>query len=93
MKMQEALNIIGNLKKEPGYMVSFEHVEGAILRGDYFPDKHAGETLIASEDEAWQLAEAFAEATRGKCVNIYVIDSGFNPVEGYEARTVENRRW
>lgn len=62
-----------------------------MLASDYFPDKHAGEALIASEDEAWDLATKFAARTKGRCVNIYVIKANFSPVDGYRARLIENR--
>jgi hypothetical protein len=47
--------------------------------------------LIASEDEAWVLAYAFAQKTKGNCVNIYVIDDQFNPVPDYKSRMIENK--
>jgi len=72
-----------------GYMVSFEVKEGGVLRSDYFPDKHAGETLIASEETAWILAEQFAEASDDNHVNIYVIDETFSPVRGYSERKMK----
>lgn len=70
-------------KKQPGYMVSFEVKHGAILSSDHFPDKHAGEPLIRTEEHAWKLAQQFADSTDESYVNIYVIDSSFNPVPGY----------
>jgi len=89
MKMQEAMDILNN--KPKGFMVSFERIEGCMLASDHFPDKHAGETLIATEYEAWELARAFARATEGKTCNLYVIDSHFVPVEAYHARRIPNR--
>jgi len=80
--MQEALNIIET--KESGFMVHFEKREGGMLSSDYFPDKHAGEELISTLNEAWELAERFAKATNDTYVNIYVIDHDFYPVEAYE---------
>ena len=90
MKMQDAIKIIDDAEKQ-GFMVSFEHAKGGMLLGDYFPDKHAGEKLIESEEIAWLLARQFAAKTRGKCVNIYVVDANFNPVKGYRERTIKNR--
>ena len=81
MKFQEALDIIN--VKENGYMVSFEVRERGVLRSDHFPDKHANELLIPTEEEAWNLAERFAKATGSEVVNIYVIDHAFSPVKGY----------
>jgi hypothetical protein len=79
MKLQEALDIIN----KKGFMVSFEKRDGSILRSDHFPDKHAGEKLISTEEEAWELANKFANATDETYVNIYVIDSTFSPVKNY----------
>ena len=82
MKMQDALDIIE--KKEKGFMVHFEKREGHLLKSDYFPDKHAGEELISTEDEAWELAVKFAKSTSpAEIINIYVIDNNFNPVKDY----------
>ena len=86
MKMAEATKIM-----KSRYMVSFERVEGKILKPDYFPDKNAGEELIATETEAWTLAVAFAHKTKGKCINIYVVNADFTPVQGYKRRKMKNR--
>lgn len=91
MKMDDALRIIAGGPMVPGFMVAFSHVEGRFERTDHFPDKHAGEPLIPSEDEAWELAIAFAEKTIGKCCNICVVDARFEPVPGYEARRIVNK--
>lgn len=88
--MQEALDIINN-EKESGYMVHFEHAESIFLRSDCFPDKNAGEKLIATEEEAWHLARKFAAKTFGKCVNIYVVDANFRPVQFYKDKIIVNR--
>lgn len=90
MKMLEALKII-NDSKVYGYMVNFERVEVRLLYRDYFPDIHAGEKLIETEEKAWELANAFAKSTKCKCFNIYVTDKNFNPVPGYENKKIENR--
>ena len=89
MKLSEALEIIDD--KPKGFMVSFECKLGRILTSDYFPDKHAGEPLIETEAEAWELARSFAEKTKGKYINIYVINHEFSPVPGYESKKIENR--
>lgn len=91
MKMQEALKMMAVGITPKGYMVHFEWKRGGMLYSDGFPDKHAGEPLIASEEEAWVLAHAFAQKTRGQCVNIYVVDDTFSPVKGYMDRKIENR--
>lgn len=90
MKYHEALKVI-NEGLNQGFMVSFEWKDGCILGSDHFPDKHAGEKLIETEEEAWELARKFARKTKGKCVNIYVIKSDFTPVEGYKSQYMENR--
>lgn len=89
MKMTEALKIIDG---EPGFMVTFEHVRGGMLESDFFPDIRNGEDPIKTEFTAWEWARRFAEKTRGRCVNIYVINrSDFSPVHGYRERMIENR--
>lgn len=90
MKMKDALEMI-NAKSTSGFMVSFEWIEGSILRGDHFPDKHAREKLIETENEAWDLARKFADATKGKTCNIYVIKNDFVPVNGYKIHEIINR--
>jgi hypothetical protein len=76
---------------DKGFMVSFEWKKGSLLQSDHFPDKHGGESLIGDLETAWKLAEKFADATKGKCVNIYVIDESFSPASGYSERRIENR--
>lgn len=88
MKLEKALEIIGEKGKdymtsEKGYMVSFEVRGGGVLRSDHFPDKHAGEPLISTESEAWELSEKFAKSTGDNYLNIYVIGDNFCPVKGY----------
>lgn len=74
MKIKDALDIIG----EPsGYMVSFEWCGDGMLRSDHFPDKHAGESLIDTEEEAWILANKFAKKMRGRVCNLYIIGDDF----------------
>lgn len=89
MKIQDAMDIINN--KPKGYMVHFEWCGGGGLRGDYFPDKHTGERLIQTEWDAWELADRFAKATKGKTCNVYVIDDTFLAVKDYEKRIILNR--
>ena len=87
--MQEAMDMINN--KPKGYMVHFEWCGDGMLRSDYFPDKHNGETLIQTEWEAWELVGKFARATKGKTCDLYVIDNTFSPVKDYERRKIINR--
>ena len=87
MRLSTALEIINN--PMPGFMVSFERRQGGMLYSDYFPQ--AGEDLIATELEAWELARRFAAKTVGTYVNIYVVKSDFVPVNGYMDRLIENR--
>lgn len=91
MLMCEAMQIIEREPEPPGYMVSFERVEGMFLASDHFPDKHQGEPLIPTEEEAWDLAQRFAAKTVGRCVNIYVVAHDFHPVPGYRDRMIPNR--
>lgn len=90
MKMQTVKELI-EAGKRSGYMVHFEWYGDGFLRSDHFPDKHKGEELIRSEEEAWQYAEKFANALKGKVCNLYVTDSDFIPVMGYEKREISNR--
>lgn len=91
MLMHEAMKIMNDEPKPIGYMVSFERKEGQFLASDHFPDKHRGEPMISTEEEAWALAQKFAARTVGKCVNVYVITHDFVPVPGYEGKKIENR--
>jgi len=88
MKFKKAMEIINSVV---GYMVSYEKKNGSILCSGCFPDKHAGEALIKTESEAWVLASKFAAKTKGVYLNIYVVDSSFKPVSGYEKRKIINR--
>jgi len=90
MKYDEALKII-NEDINSGYMVAFEWKKGCMLHSDYFPDKHAGEKLIETEEEAWALAKKFADKTKGKVVNVYVVYENFIPVKNYKDRYIKNR--
>lgn len=86
MKMKRALAIIND--KPCGFMVHFERCGDGLLRGDYFPDKHAGEKLIPTQEEAWVLAEKFANKMKGRVVNIYIVNSNFSPVS---TKQIKNR--
>lgn len=88
MKMAEAMKII-RTPKESGYRVHFERKEGTMLLTDYFPDR--SEDLIKDIDVAWSLAKEFADAMKGKVVNLYVVDADFSPVADYEERMIVNR--
>ena len=92
MKYKDALSLINDgekKEKESGFMVSFERREGGMLHSDHFPDKHAGEKLIETEEEAWKLATSFANATDPKIyVNIYVTGADFVPVAFYASKTI-----
>lgn len=91
MKLEEAKRIIYSkldINRPRGYRVVFEKKEGIFLRGDHFPEH--GEPLIQTPEEAWDLAVKFAEATRERCVNIYISDDRFNKVSGFDL-VIENR--
>lgn len=83
MRLITALGMIANKRSHKGYMVHYEWIEdGRVLRHGYFPDRHLeGETVIASEEEAWRLATEFAKVTEDKYFNIYVVDYYFNKLE------------
>lgn len=97
MKLSKVKQILKNadfaLKTIPrskrGFMVSFEVRNGWIFESNYFPEKHDGESLIASEEQAWDLAKKFAYATGPEVVNIYVIDSTFSPVSNYSLKKLK----
>ena len=92
MKMREAMNIMEDKPKPAGFMVHFEKVVGSMLHSDYFPDVHAGEPPIPTEEEAWQMAAQFAAKTRKRCINVYVVRrEDFTPVPDYAQRKIENR--
>jgi len=94
MKMKDVLKIIKNHKR--GYRVHFDRIilidrfpYNKIIEDDYFPEED--EPLIASEEEAWDLAKRFANATRGTTCNLYVIDENFDPVPSYREKEIKNR--
>ena len=92
MKMQDAMKIMQDAPRLPGFMVHFQRVDGCMLASDYFPDVHSGEEPIQTEEQAWQMATQFAAKTRKRCVNIYVIHrADFTPVADYAGRKIENR--
>ena len=85
MKLSEAQAIIKKANST-GFLVSMELHDPPFLRADSFPDIRAAEPPIPTEEEAWHLAEAFALATKGRYVNIYVTDHHHNPVPSYRTR-------
>lgn len=91
MLMHEAMQVINDEPKPMGYMISFDRTDGRFLTSDHFPDKHRGEPLIPTEEEAWVLAQKFAAKTVGRCVNLCVVAHDFEPVPGYKTRKIENR--
>lgn len=87
MKIKEAEAIIKKANTPRGFRVTFERRERerGVLIGDYFP---AGdEPPFDTEEEAWEMARKFAEATTvNEFVNIFVMDSRFNCVNGWRER-------
>jgi len=69
------------IESKRGFMVSFEEPTNGGVQSDYFPDKHAGEDLIKTETEAWDLAGKFASQSKGTYYNIYVVGNDFKPVD------------
>lgn len=93
MKLAEAAAIIGRPESQKtGYMVHFERKQGCMLTGDYFPDKHAGETLIQDAEDAWSWARLFAAKMSDSICNVYVVNADFTPVEGYRERMLLDNR-
>jgi len=95
MKYKVALKIIEEKEYSGGYIVDFIWVEteGNIRKtwADHFPDKDAGEKLIPTEEEAWELAKRFAAGTVGECIDIGVVREDFTPVEGCLDKMIRNR--
>lgn len=93
MRMREAERIMtANNPKPKGFRVRFHWVLGKQVRGgDYFPEG-VDEPLIADIDTAWVLAERFAKASKGKTVDVYVVDSEGTPVADYRTRVL-NREY
>lgn len=92
MFLKKFLDLIYADKKDRGFMVHFERVEGRMLRTDYFPSPDLGQKLIRSEQIAWRLAEEFAKKTVGECVEIYVVKHDFSPVAGWQSKRIDNRK-
>jgi hypothetical protein len=65
--------------KPKGFAVHFERHEPPFLRSDYIPDRNAGEALLPTYKEAWDLAHRVARVVEN-AVNIYVVDEKFVPV-------------
>lgn len=81
-----------NNPKPKGFRVRFHWVLGTLVRGgDYFPEG-ADEPLIQDIDTAWVLAERFARASKGKTVDVYVVDAEGTPVADYRTRVL-NREY
>jgi len=88
MRMSEAREILAGKDTREGYCVTFEVRERGMLASDHFPDVHAGEPGIPTEEQAWAMAASFAHAKQKReVVNVYVIRaSDFTPVPAYRAR-------
>ena len=88
MKMSEAEDIISGKNLRSGYVVCFEVRSHGVLTSDHFPNVHAGEAGIATEDLAWELAGKFARAQHtAPVVNVFVRHaSNFCPVTDYQSR-------
>lgn len=85
MKMQKVNDILNGLIEgdNNGFVVSFETKRGSGLAGDYFPCHDTRDVIdlepppFRTEHEAWIMAIRFAEKTKGKCINIHVVDCHF----------------
>lgn len=89
MTMKQVLDVLNN--RPEGFMVSFEWWGDGGLTSDYFPDRKAGDLLIPTEHEAWELARTFARATKGSTCNLRVVNDQHIPVKDYEKREIKNR--
>ena len=88
MKYKEAKKIVDGKQRE-GFLVLFRRFIGhTILENDFFPE--LDESLIETEEEAWEFAKKFAEKTVDYCIDIYVTDSNFTPVRGYKDKMIRN---
>lgn len=76
-------------KEKKGFMVEFERRSNGMLISGHFPDKHAGDRLIKTEEKAWELARMFADGHHEDYVNIYVIKEDFCPVEAFEEKILK----
>ena len=80
MKMSRALELIKyNKEINTGFMVVFRVGTNIQSKEDYFPDKHSGEKLIETVEEAWYLAKQFSKVSKNY-VGIHVVDSSFNKI-------------
>ena len=71
MRLREAQKLIRD-RRTTGYVVTFAWRRGFDLEQDYFPAVNDGEPLLATSEEAYLLAEQFAEALRGEVTNVRV---------------------
>ena len=82
------------MRKDPDCQKNRMRVSWFLLKKEWvvfshhFPDKHGGEPLIKTEEEAWRLANRFASATGNDIVNIYVVDSQWSPVKDYNLKRI-----
>jgi len=88
MKLMDAQRMIEAVEKaKTGYLVHFEHRGDGVLRSDYFPAIQEGEKPFSNSEVAWDYAERFAKAmTSARCVNVYVTQADFTPVDDYRRR-------
>lgn len=89
MTAKEAESIILGTNKKEGFRVAFEEVKGSRLLAGYFPEHN--EPPLKTEERAWELAKDFAKKTRGRFINIYVVDTYYCPVPDYRKNLIENR--
>ena len=88
MLLKEALEIINDPEEEKGYLVKFEHkIKNAIYFPRYFPTDN--EKPIETAEIAWRLAQKFAKNSKGKYVNIRIVDYQGKNIKGYN-ETIKN---
>lgn len=93
MKLIVAESVIdehkGGIARKAGYRVRFEHSDGKIITTDYFPERD--EPSLEGLENAWSIADAFAQATKDKYFNVYVVTGDYCPVDGFAERALNRR--
>jgi hypothetical protein len=89
MLLEEAKRLIAaeETKEPTGFMVEFEWLKNEVGSAwsaggtvkDWFPDPTC-EPVIATEEEARELADAFSVKLKGKVANVVVVDYSRKPV-------------
>lgn len=83
------------MNKQKGFMVSYEKRVNGLLISEIYPDPHRGEKLLATEKEARELANLFANmqvtgagSEYASYVNFRVINENFETVKEEKAKGI-----